>query len=343
MIYKNVELLNFEEVKTVEGRAGVLLQRMPEKVRLQLRPESQSVYKKAACGEIRFVSDFKPVKITLASYEGNSKVMLFFGDLQAEEYVITKEPITINIEIPNPKFISRKDFDDSLYPFSVKVIRLIISGNEIHLIDIEGETIRPPKANEVPKLKYLAYGTSVTQGINATSPDLTYVKQVAWRLGTDVINLGAIGSAYCEKEIADYIACRKDWDFASFCISANMLNQGVSAEDFFRAAQYFICTVAESNRAKPIICISLFTTFSDLGYIWPDRKPKSTANEYRNILKRIVDNSKLNNLYYVDGTQLLKGHHGLCQDLLHPSNNGMIEIGENLSKFIKPLLTNYKN
>ncbi len=338
MIYKNIELLNFEEVKTVEGRAGVLLQRMPEKIRLQLRPESQSVYKKAACGEIRFVSDFKPVKITLASYEGDSKVMLYFGDFQAGEYIITKKPIEINIEIPSPKFISRKDFDDSLYPFSVAVCRIIISGNEVHLIDIKGETIRPPKENEVPKLKYLAYGTSITQGVNATSPDLTYVKQVAWRLGTDVINLGATGSAYCEKEIADYIASRKDWDFASFCISVNMLNQGVSAEEFFHAAEYFICTVAKSNPTKPIICISLFTTFSDLGYIWPDRQPKATANEYRNILKRIVDSSKLSNLYYVDGTQLLKSHYGLSHDLLHPSNNGMIEIGENLSNFIKPFL-----
>jgi lysophospholipase L1-like esterase len=338
MIYKNIELLNFEEVKTVEGRVGVFLQRIPEKVILKLRPESQSAYRKAACGEIRFVSDFKPIKITLASYEGDSKVMLYFGDFQAGEYIIKKEPIDINIEIPAPKFISKKDFDDTLYPFSVTVCRLIISGNEIQLINIEGGTIRPPKANEVPKLKYLAYGTSITQGINATSSDLTYVKQVAWNLGTDVINLGAVGSAYCEKEIADYIASRKDWDFASFCISINMLNQGISADDFFRAAEYFIYTVAKSNLKKPIICISLFTTFSDLGYIWPDRKPKATANEYRNILKKIVDNSNLSNLYYVDGTQLLKSHYGLSHDLLHPSNNGMIEIGENLSDFIKPLL-----
>lgn len=339
MIYKNIEILNFEEVKTVENRPGVLLQRIPEKVRLQLRPESQRVYRKAACGEIRFVSDFKPVKVTLASYEGDSKVLLYFGDFQAGEYIITKEAIEINIEMADPKFISRKDFDDSVYPFSVAVCRLIISGNEIHLIDIDGETIRPPKTNEVPKLKYLAYGTSITQGINATSPDLTYVKQVAWRLGTDVINLGASGSAYCEREIADYIASRTDWDFASFCVSVNMLNQGVTAEDFFHAAEYLIYKVAKSNPTKPIICISLITTFSDLGYVWPDRRPKATSDEYRNVLKRIVDNSKLSNLYYVDGTKLLKSPYGLSQDLLHPSNNGMIEIGENLSGFIKPLLT----
>ena len=106
----------------MEGRVGVLLQRIPEKIRLQLRPESQSVYKKAACGEIRFVSDFKPVKITLASYDGDSKVMLYFGDFEVGEYIITEEPIEINIGMPSPNFISREDFDDSLYPFSVKFV-----------------------------------------------------------------------------------------------------------------------------------------------------------------------------------------------------------------------------
>ena len=128
MIYKNVEILNFEDVKIVEGRPGVLLQRIPEKINLQLRPEFQSVYRKAACGEIRFVSDFKQVIITLASCDGDSKALLYFGDFFAGEYIITKDPIEINIEIPNPKFISSKDFDDSIYPFSRAVCRLIISG-----------------------------------------------------------------------------------------------------------------------------------------------------------------------------------------------------------------------
>ena len=306
MIYKNIELLNFEDVRVIEGRPGVHLQRIPENVRLQLLRGSKTEYRKAACGELRFVSDFNPVKVTLASYEGNSKALLYFGDFQAGEYTITEEPVEINIENPHPKFISRSDFNDSVYPFSVAVWRLILSGNEIQLIDIEGTVIRPPTVNELPKLKYLAYGTSITQGENATSPDITYVKQVAWRLGTDVINLGASGAAYCEKEIADYIAQRKDWDFASLCISANMLNQGFSTEEFYDSAKYMVCRIAESNPTKPIICISLFPICMDLGYIWPEENLKLPLDEYRNVLKNLVNSLKLSNLYYVDGKQLMK-------------------------------------
>ena len=232
MIYENIELLNYEEVVEVPGRPGVLLQRIPENIRVQLRQEAQNVYRQSACGEIRFVSDFKPVKVTLASYGGNSKAMLFFGDFQVGEYVIQEEPTDINIEVPNPRFLSSPEFDSSSYPFSVAVSRLILRGNEIHLIAIEGEGIRAPEKHEVPKLKYLAYGTSITQGASATSADMTFASQVAWRLCTDVINLGASGVAYCEKALADYIAERKDWDFATLCISANMLNQEVSVEEF---------------------------------------------------------------------------------------------------------------
>lgn len=338
MIFNNVELLNYEETLEIPGRPGVLLQRIPESIRLQLREGAQNAYRKSACGEIRFISEDKPVKITLASYGGNSKALLYFGDFQLGEYIITEEPTVIITEVPSPKFISDNKFSRLEYPFSPRVCRLILGGNEIHLISIEGEYIRPPKEYETPGLKYLAYGTSITQGASATSSDLAYVKQVAWRLGTDVINLGASGAAYCEKALVDYIASRKDWDFASLCISVNMLNQGVSAEDFYEVAKYMACTIAEKNPSKPVICISLFTTFSDLGFVWPERNPKATPTEYREALKDIVEKSGLSNLHYIDGRKLLTSFYGLSHDLLHPGNNGMIEIGENLSGFIKPLI-----
>lgn len=338
MIYNNIELINYEEVISIPGRPGVLLQRILESVRVKLREESQRLYRQSACGEIRFVSDFKPVKVTLASFGGSSKALLYFGDFQVGEYIINNEPTEINIETINPRFISSGTFDDSSYPFLVGVWRLILSGNEIHLIDVEGTTLRPPKPEEVPKLKYLAYGTSITQGVNATSPDLTYVKQVGWRIGSDVINLGVAGSAYCEKAIADYIATRNDWDFASLCISVNMFNQGMSAKEFYDVANYMACTIAKNNLTKPVICIGLFTTFADLGLVWTDRNPKATANEYRTTLKNIVEGSGLSNLYYIDGRELLTSLYGLSHDLLHPGNNGMIEIGQKLSEFISPLI-----
>jgi lysophospholipase L1-like esterase len=64
----------------------------------------------------------------------------------------------------------------------------------------------------VPDVRYLAYGTSITEGAKATATHLNYVSRVAQRRGYDALNLGCSGSAYCEGVLAEYIARRNDWD-----------------------------------------------------------------------------------------------------------------------------------
>lgn len=337
MIYQQVELHNVEELVKVQDREGVLLQRVPEALNSQLRQGTQKQYRRAAGTEIRFVSDSEPVKITLASYDGQSKASLYFGGFQGPEYVITEEPTTI--EITTPALLSKYiETTEESYSFSAKVKRLILSGNEVHLIGIEGSNIRPPREGEVPSLRYLAYGTSITQGINASLPTLSFAGQTAWRLGADAVNLGSSGNAFCEKELADYIAERKDWDFATICISVNMLNQGVTGEEFYSKASYMINKIARNNPDKPITCIGLFPYHEDKGIKHPEKFLASTTEEYRGIVKTIVEEAGHPNLYYIDGRNLLKDFCGLSADLLHPGNLGMIQIGENLAAFIRPRL-----
>jgi lysophospholipase L1-like esterase len=338
MIYQNVELHNVDEAVRIPGREGVLLQRIPEEVRAQLREATQQQYVNAACCEIRFVSDWKPVKLKLACYSGEAKAHLYFGDFSAGTYTITEQPSTLVLSLPSPAFVAREDFNGSGYAFAPQVWRLLFQGGQIHFIDIEGEDIRPPKREELPKLRYLAYGTSITQGVGASHPALTYVKQTGWRLRADVLNLGASGNAYCEQALADYMANRHDWDIASLCISVNMLNQGVSAKEFESKADYLVNTMAKQQPDKPIVCIGILPSFHDLGYKWPERNPVSTADEYRSILKSIADNPALPNVHYVDGRQLMSSLYGHSHDLLHPGDHGMIEIGEHLADFMKNLI-----
>ena len=336
MIYKNVELHNFEEVREIPGRQGVLLQRIPENVRLQLRPGAQEMYKRSGGGEIRFVSEWEPVKVTLASYGGNSNAALYFGGFQAGEYAIGEDPAII--EIPVPELLSKIDTAFCDYCYSPAVRRLILNGHEVHFIDIEGPGIRPPGRDELPKLRYLAYGTSITQGSSSTTPSLSYVRQAAWRLDADVLNHGVGGNAFCEKELADYLASGLNWDFTTLCLSVNMLNQGVCLDEFSCRASYMVNEIAGKNPGKPVVCISLFPFFLDMGLKKPQQFPLSTPGEYREALKYIVEASKLPNLYFIDGPELLQDFQGLSCDLLHPGNMGMIQIGENLAGFIRKLL-----
>jgi hypothetical protein len=338
MIYRNVELHNIAEVVSIPGKEGVLLQRVPEAVRLQTREATQAVYRQAACCEIRFVSDWKPVKVTLSSYSGPTRAYLYFGDFATGAYTIGEEPTTLELSVLTPAFLPMERIGREAVSFAPNVWRLLFHGGEVHFIDMDGESVRPPHKDELPSLRYLAYGTSITQGIAASHPALAYVKQVGWRLRADVINLGASGSAFCEPALADYIADRDDWDIASLCISVNMLNQGVSAANFEECADYLVRTLAGRHPSKPIVCIGLFPSFHDLGLRWPGRNPVSTAEEYRAILKSIVEDSALPNVHYIDGRELLTSMYGHSHDILHPGDHGMIEIGENLAKFMRVLI-----
>ncbi|TVY09197.1 SGNH/GDSL hydrolase family protein [Paenibacillus cremeus] len=338
MLYDNLELHNVAELVEVPGRPGLLLQRVPEKVRQQLRPATQAVYRQAAGCEIRCVSGGGTVKLTLMSYSGPVQAYSYAGDFPVGTHTIGEEPTTVELTLPEPGFLAMDALDRNELTFASSVWRLLFPKGEIHILAIEGESIRPPRADEVPSRRYLAYGTSITQGIAATHPALTYVKQVGWRLRADVINLGASGTAFCEPALADYLAARDDWDFASMCLSVNMLNQGVSAGEFEARATYLVDSVARGHAGKPLVCIGLFPSFHDVGLRWPGKDSVSTADEYRAVLQGIVQRLGLPHVQYVDGRELLTSMNGLIHDLLHPNDYGMMEIGEKLAAILRQKL-----
>jgi hypothetical protein len=82
------------------------------------------------------------------------------------------------------------------------------------LVDITGE-IDPPRAEQTPAIRLLAYGSSNTHGGGAVRSTESYAMLTAARLGFDLINLGFAGSAQMELEMAHFIAQDLDWDIAS--------------------------------------------------------------------------------------------------------------------------------
>lgn len=339
MRYKNVQLHNFDEAVPLEGASAVLLERIPREVGARIRESSAAQFQRAACCEIRFVSEGgRPATVTLSSPDGPGTAYVYYGDFPFGQVQLDKDPLPVTIEPRHPWFLQNSKVELGATSFYSRVWRILLHGSRICLHGIEGEAIRPPEPGETPERTYLAYGTSITFGEAASAPDVTYVKQAAWHLGMDVLNLGAAGSAHCEPALADYIADRKDWDVASLCISINMLNQGVTLREYSDKAAYMAHTVAARNPDKPVICIGLFPSFADFGVAWPDRHPAATAQEYRTALKRVVDTSGLPNLHYVDGRTLLTRYDGLSHDLLHPNHQGMIEIGRRLSDVIRSVM-----
>lgn len=336
MIHENVQLHNVAEVQPVGG--GVRLQRVPEDVRAHINDGAKMRALQPDNCEIRFVSDPGVCEVTLSS-EGEADVWVFCGTFDSRaRHRIGREPVTIPIG-PQASLqkLDRRWWADQ--PFAPSVTRVIFGGRRrepVILHDVRGPGIRPPRPEELPKLRYLAYGTSITHGFDCEGPHLNYVAQTAWRLGADLINLGVGGACQCEGAFADYIAGRADWDIASLALSVNM--QGFSIPEFTERVEYMVNTVAGADTNRPVACITLYPFFRDWGLGNPDEKLGGPPEAYRQALRDVVSRCPHPNVRLIEGPDVLTNIGGLTADLIHPSDNAMIEMGSNLAARLKPLL-----
>ncbi|WP_276255894.1 SGNH/GDSL hydrolase family protein [Halomontanus rarus] len=337
MIYDDIAFHNVAELReTSDG--GRLLQRVPEHVREHLNDDARKRMRVPATGELRFVTDEETVRLVLSSPDGPATAVPFWGPFQAGEPVtIGTDPEPVELSYPDTLAeIGPETFADRHISPRVWRLRLGYDVPPVRYHGVEGE-VRPPRTDELPDRRLLTYGTSITDGASATRDHLTYPAQAARRLGADVYNLGSAGSAYCEPEIADFIASQ-EWDVATLAISVNMLGDGFSLETFRERATYMLETVADAHPDDPVVAITLFPLFADfeaslIGDDW-----RATPAEYREALREVVAAVGRDNLHLLEGPELLPDVGGHTADVIHPGDNGMIQMGENLAAALEPLL-----
>ena len=78
-------------------------------------------------------------------------------------------------------------------------------------------------------------------------------------LEAQVFNLGMGGSCFLEPQIADFIAGRDDWDFASFELGINMVMSGPNAV-FAGKVNYLLDRVTSRHPGKLLFLITIFNT-----------------------------------------------------------------------------------
>lgn len=332
MLWNNVLLHNVAELTDV-WREGKKMQRVPEDVRTHLNPGAQNRCLFMANSEIRFVCD-GPARVTLSSPQGHGQFMVAYGSfMDSGKYPITPNPLTLELTV-NERLLKIDPKQLANDPWSPRVVRLIFPRQEMVVYKIEGQNIRPPKAPEMPSLTYLAYGTSITEGGASTMPHLSYVGQTARNLGADLINLGMSGSCHAEPQMFDYIASRDDWDIATLALSVNML--GFEVEEFQKRVRYGINKVAQAHPNKPVACITLYPFGDDLCDASKEAAQKAQA--FRQVLRDEVAASGKANLHLIEGPEILDQINGLSHDMIHPSDFGMMRMGQNLAAKLKALL-----
>jgi lysophospholipase L1-like esterase len=329
MEYLGLDLHGIFELVDMRGRK--IFSRYPQHVNETI---GHTTAYQLNCTEIRLVP-LSDCFITLESmgHRHMSKVMVYYGDYAyPEEFLFTKE-VTIPIqmlkfnEIPLPKSLERP------LDFSSSVVRIMISSENVLIKAISGNYRLPTNA-EVPILKMMAYGTSITQGYSPTAVDLTYPNIVAREMGADLVNFGLAGNAKCEPEVTDFLKTSGKYDVILLELSVNMLMMGFSAEQFKERVEYMITELKKYQPKAKILCLGVLPFYGDHGLVGPRDEMVSDPQTYRKILKEVVESYNSINITYLDPLQACS-IGDMSADLIHPGNIGMIKIAHYILKHFK--------
>ena len=335
MIFQNIELHNVAQVKRNPEGEGYLMLRSPEAVGAALSEQGQRQNTAGTGVELRFVVNSPEgafITMRLRTEEQAVRcIPVYYGSIGAcwQEAVkpVTWEKTRFHVAPPSDPDKLERISRMSGYPFDPRVVRLILPVGQYEIFGVEGD-VTPPAPDMLPKRRYLAYGSSITHGSLSLLPMQRYAMRAAEALSADLINLGYAGSARMEKDMADHIAARDDWDFATLEMGINALD--MSCELFAERVSYFIEKIAASHPDKKVFCI-------DLVYYWGDVDGSEKANAFREIVRR--EAARHANAVYADGRDILSiGAAGLSGDFTHPNLRGHEVMGDNLARLIRSWL-----
>jgi len=330
--YPSVSLHNVAETVPAEWAAdGDRLCRVPGAVGEGLNDDARERVRHPTGSELRFVpaADTEEVEVTLSAAEP-TEVRVFWGSFQPwEPTELGPEPETFTLSVPER--LGDLESSAAAGRFDPRVCRLLFERHHaVAVHDVSGDC-RPPESEERPGTRYLAYGTSITEGAASSAPTTNYVTQVARDCGFDALNLGCSGSAYCEPAMAEHVAGRDDWDVATLALSVNMaLSGGFSPSEFRERADEFVNTVAAAHPGKPVVCVTLFPYYDDV----VESGDREHAVAYRQALRDVVADSPHDNLSVVEGPDVLP-LSGLAVDLLHPGDDGMRHIADGVARHLR--------
>jgi lysophospholipase L1-like esterase len=338
MNLENVKLYNVGALEKVPGLGENGLMRLPEKIRNCLNDRARFVAKDSIGCEVQFVTDAPNIDINVScakpEFAVNGEIRVFKGNFHYQLHEL--EPgIVYNIRLsPPPSFPSASKNAINEGGFSSDVWRIICGRGAnvvIHGIDTHGHDIRPPEVKELPKLNWLAYGSSITNSNLDGYPHFA-----ARKLRVQVQNQGMSGSCQIEKQLVDYYVDKCEWDFATCELGINMRGS-FTPKEFEKRASYLIDRFTATGR--PVLIISLFPNHQSADRVaQPGEEATKREEAYNAILEKLVERKNASNLHFISGREVLDDFTGLSADLLHPCPYGHAIMGTNLAKKLEEII-----
>ncbi len=336
MIYQNLEFHNVAELTDAPGLNGKMLQRYPEAVRHKLNPRGRYVSGESTGCEIRFVTEAPNLRLHLSQIRtdgaGELAFRVFKGDFEVPALPFTAIPpgggvITLSLTALE-RFNGIRP--DALHNhFSPDVWRIAFGRGATAVfcgLETFGVPVRPPKPEEKPRLRYLAYGSSITHSHLDGYPFVA-----ARRLGAELCNLGLSGSCAAEGEIADFIAERDDWDILTLEIGINILN--ITPEEYEKRVEYMLSTIRKRHPGKPAAAITIFPTHASL--LAEANDATRNFHAFNEIFRRLAARYQVT---VIEGEEMLDEVTCLSGDVVHPGIFGHAVMGLHLAEKLRPLV-----
>ena len=327
--FENLSFHNLGEIEEIPGFGGNGLVRVPVEVRNKLNERARFVGMDSVGVEIRFVTDAPNIDIYVSAqkpeFSSRGSIRVYKGNFLQQ--TLELDPGVVHFFRLNPPPIF-KDANDKMLNnkgFSPNVWRIVCDRTTIlfHGMNTHGHNVRPPEKDELPKLNWLAYGSSITNSNLDGYPHIA-----AKILNAQVQNMGFSGSCHIEREIVDYMIDKRDFDLISCELGVNMRGLFIP-EEFEKRAGYLIDRILETK--KTALFISAYPNGQSKEYTCNANIMTEHETAYNQILSELVKKANSKKIQFINGYEVLTDSNGLSADLIHPTVYGHAVMGINLA------------
>jgi len=311
---------------------GIKPWRVPHKRRWLFPPAVLNGKGENATGvRLRFESDTSAVEVDFAPFDSNA-----IFDLVIDNEIVSSQKVEPGTSSVRFEGLGRESKVMEIYlPHSKPII---VSGLKVD----DGASFSIPADKRV---RWVTYGSSITECAAAASPAETWPAIVARRNGGHMTALGYGGNCHLEPNVARMIRDLPA-DFISLCLGINVYGGSTLGPRTFRAAVIgLIEIIREKHPETPIAVMSPI--------ISPPREEKPNAvgftlqairNEVHEAVLALQATYGDKHLHYTDGREVFgladaKDH---LPDNLHPDAEGYRIMGRRFDeKIVQPLLGVY--
>ena len=182
-----------------------------------------------------------------------------------------------------------------------------------------------------PRVRYLAFGDSVTQGFTASRVTTTYAFQVAERRGWQLLNLGIGGRGTNPDDAAAIRAIEAD--VISLALGVNDWQGGADLADFrARYERLLAGIVAAQPRADIHVVTPLWVPPT-----WQPAAVKHPLEAYRAIIRELAaTHAASGRVHVIDGPALIDADAALFDAVaVHPNDAGFAQMAERLATALR--------